>query len=230
MVGFGGQKGGSGKTTSATGMAVMAAKHGLKVMLGDLDLIQRSAVEWGERRAASGIKPAIEVRAMTPEAIAKTRELVELLVLDLPGRADKITYDVAKQADLLVVVTDANLLELSPTVHLLHALKDVDIKSPRVVVALTKVRDADREQEARKYLKEAGYPALRDALPDYVSIHDIANDGSAAPDISQPPVAEQVKRFFTGIMKALERATEPTQEASLQKSKEREKQGRGRER
>src|SRR5258708_4592885 len=101
VVAFAGQKGGAGKTTAATGFAVAAAQNGVTVLLGDMDVRQQSAMSWSERRKAKGIKPAIEVQVMVDEkGIRLSRELVDILILDLPGRADALTLQVASESDL----------------------------------------------------------------------------------------------------------------------------------
>lgn len=213
VVAFAGAKGGAGKTTSATGLAVAAARAGANVKLGDMDAGQWSSFAWGERRKANGYEPKIIVEQMVNEkAIALARELVDLLVLDLPGRADALTHAVAKESDLVVVVTDTNALELEPTVALLRALKAEGLDAPRVVVALTKVRDDKRENDARHYLDKAGFKALRTPMMDFDSVHDIANDGRSPVEAPNEKASTQARSFIDGLMKSLQRATEHIRE------------------
>ena len=209
VVAFAGQKGGVGKTTAATGFAVSAAEHGARVQLGDLDSDQQTAMSWGERRKANGYEPPIDVQVMINEkAIALARELVDVLVLDLPGRGDQLTLAVAEASDLIVVVTDTNAFELEPTVNFLRALEKEGLKEPRVVVALSKVRDEKREADARVYLSKAGFEALESPMMDYTSVHDIGNDGRSPVEIPNPKVLQEMRKFFDGLLSALARATE----------------------
>jgi len=225
IVAFSGQKGGAGKTTSATGFAVAAAKHGASVLIGDMDTKQQSSMQWGKRRRDNGHQPVVSVQVMVNEkAIELARDLFDVVVLDLPPHADDLTLKVAKASDLMVIVTDTNAIELEPTVNLLHALKAHGLEAPRIVIALSKVRDERREGEARAYLAKAGYQALKSPMMDYTSIHDIGNDGRSPPEITYPAVAEQAKAFFKGLMDALSRATEQVRESVVTKVKE----GRGR--
>jgi len=208
VVAFAGQKGGTGKTTVATAFAVAAAEDGATVAIGDFDVRQKSSASWGERRAANGIKPQVQVQVMTNEkAVKLARELVDLLVLDLPGAADGLKRGVAQESDLVVVVTDTNALELEPTVDLLRALERDGLKAPRVVVALTKVLDEKRADEARSYLQKAGFEPLPVYLPHNKFVHDIGNDGRAAVEIPNAPAAKQVRAFVQGLVDAFGRAT-----------------------
>lgn len=225
VVAFAGQKGGTGKTTVATAFAVATAEDGASVSIGDFDLRQRSSLHWAERRDASGLKPRIRVEVMANEkAVKLARELVDLLVLDLPGTADGLTLDVARQSDLVVVVTDTNALELEPTVDLLRALERDGLKAPRVVVALTKVLDAKRADDARSYLRAAGFEPLSEYLPHNRFVHDSGNDGHAAVEVPNVTAAKQVRGFVQGIIDAFSRATErlrANDEPSVKRGRER---------
>jgi Flp pilus assembly CpaE family ATPase len=160
-------------------------------------------------RKAKGIKPAIEVQVMVDEkGIRLSRELVDILILDLPGQAGALTLKVAAESDLMVVVTDTNVVELEPTVALLDALKEQGFEEPRVVVALSKVHDQKRGEEARTYLSKAGFNALDVSMMNSISVHDVLNDGRSPIEVSITSVAQQAKAFVGGLMVALTRAIE----------------------
>ncbi|MBS0243893.1 MAG: ParA family protein [Proteobacteria bacterium] len=230
VVSFAGQKGGAGKTTAATGFAVAVAEEGVSVRLGDMDVQQQSAMSWGLRRKTNGHLPAIDVQIIATEKdIPATRELVDMLVLDLPGAADKRTLAVAKLSDLVVVMTDTNAFELEPTVNFLRALESEGLKAPRVVVALSKVRDTKRADEARTYLDKAGFAALKTPLMDTNAVHDIGNDGRSALEVNNAKLRDEVRAFFDGLMKAFTKATKPLRDAAMEETREQShSKGRGR--
>jgi hypothetical protein len=76
-----------------------------------------------------------------------------------------------------------------------------------VVVALTKVLDEKRAEEARGYLRAAGFEPLPVHLPHNRFVHDIGNDGRAAVEIPNAPAAKQVRAFVQGLVDAFGRAT-----------------------
>ncbi len=140
VITVGGQKGGTGKSTVAQGLAVEAARRGTLAILADMDVAQQSSVQWGELRRAAGLQPKIDVRLLRAvSGIAPLRRLCDLLVIDTPGRAGSETVSLAKASDLLLLTTDTNALELAPTVMLVHSLITAGIANERLAIALTKV-------------------------------------------------------------------------------------------
>jgi chromosome partitioning protein len=209
VVSVGGQKGGTGKSTVAQGIAVEAARTGGIVMLADLDLKQATSAEWAKRRKAAGHKPAIEARLISQRQVWELQALCNLLVIDAPGYADNSTLELAQRSDLLVLTTGTNLIELEPTVLLTRELMTKGIPQEKVAIALVKVIDREREKEARAYLKDAKLTALEPALGWYKAIHDIGTDGRAVTESPNRAVAAHGAAFFGGIAGALERLTQP---------------------
>lgn len=225
VIAIGGQKGGSGKSTIAQGLAVEAVNHGTLTILADMDLAQQTSFRWGERRRANGIKPSIDVRLLRAVAgIAPLRRLCDLLVVDTPGRADLNTLNLARASDLLVLSSDTNAFELEPTVMLLHELKAAGIEDSRLAVALSKVLDDKREAQARAYLRRAGFEALPVALRFNQKTHDIGNEGWAVTEATQKTVAEPARKFFDSIVRALDRAREQEHTQHRQRKPERDRE------
>ncbi len=209
VVSVGGQKGGSGKSTVAQGLAVEAVRNGAMAILADMDESQQTSVRWAERRKQAGIQPRIDARLLRAViGIGALRRLCDLLVIDTPSRADITTLNVAKASDLMILTTDTNVFELEPTVMLMHELRAAGINNVKAVITLNKVLDAKREAEARNYLAQAGYEALPVPLMFNRATHDIGNEGLAVTEAKQENVAEQAKQFFHEITEALGRARE----------------------
>jgi chromosome partitioning protein len=231
VIAIGGQKGGTGKSTVAQGLAVEAVRHGTLAILADMDVAQQSSVKWGERRRAAGIQPMIDVRLLhAVSGIGPLRRLCDLLVIDTPGRVGSETVSLAKASDLLLLTTDTNALELEPTVMLIHSLTAAGIPDDRLAIALTKVLDDKREAEARAYLKAAGYEALPVALRFNRVTHDVGNEGLAVTEALQKSVAEQANQFFEGIAAAMSQARDRMKDAQLAREPDRSKERGERER
>jgi chromosome partitioning protein len=205
VVSVGGQKGGTGKSTVAQGIAVEAARTGRMVLLADLDQKQATSAEWAKRRKAAGHKPAIEARLTSSKVVWDLSPLCNLLVIDAPGYADSSTLQLAERSNLLVLTTGTNLIELEPTVLLMRELLSKGVPKEKVAIALVRVIDQEREKEARSYLKAAGLQALERSLGWYKTLNDIATDGRAVSESSNRAVAAMGVAFFGGITRALER-------------------------
>jgi len=69
--------------------AVEAAKAQTRVVIADLDDRQRTSWEWGERRAANKLQPPIKVERIPRLQVFSKADLVDVLVVDAPGWAEK---------------------------------------------------------------------------------------------------------------------------------------------
>ncbi len=107
-----GQKGGTGKTTVATALAVRAVQDGINVALLDLDP-QASARKWAKRRGND--TPAVARR--DPYEVAETLDTLrqggaELVIIDTPGKIETAATAAAKNADLALIPVRTTALDL----------------------------------------------------------------------------------------------------------------------
>jgi chromosome partitioning protein len=101
------QKGGVGKSTLASSLAVAAQEAGEKVVVLDLDK-QGTLFEWGEDRKADTpvVDQLLDDRVPQLSAILaqlKKKAGMTLAVLDCPGRADTVNNLAMKAADLCLL-------------------------------------------------------------------------------------------------------------------------------
>lgn len=116
-----GQKGGTGKTTVALGLAVTAARAGLAVAVIDLDP-QASATNWKDRRADDN--PAVvsaQASRLEPTLEAARATEAELAIIDTAGRTDDSALRAARMSDLVLIPTRSHMIE----VEALGAARDI---------------------------------------------------------------------------------------------------------
>ena len=210
IVSFVGQKGGTGKSTLARAFAVEAAKADTRVLIADLDEAQRTSWDWGQRRAAIGLAPAIAVE-MVPRLQVFTRAAeVDVLVVDAPGWTDASTVFLAQGSQLTVLPTGASIDDLNPTIRLMHELKDRGLAEWRVAIALCRVHGDADATFARGYLRQASYAALKGELREKKAFADLQNAGRAVTE-GPPALSREAFELVDQIAAALQRAQKKQQ-------------------
>jgi chromosome partitioning protein len=97
------QKGGTGKSTIATHLAVCAERDGKKVALFDLDP-QASSYKWSQRRKAE--QPAVVSAAAAELAnllVQAKQQGADLILVDTAGHADASSLHALHHADLVLI-------------------------------------------------------------------------------------------------------------------------------
>jgi chromosome partitioning protein len=110
-------KGGVGKTTIATNLAVAFAHQGKDVCLLDTDIEQKSSSDWHGKRSAD-LPTMTVVAATTPSQIGEnTRKLAtkyDVVIMDGTPHVGEIT-------DRAILVSDIVLIPLEPSIYSLDA-------------------------------------------------------------------------------------------------------------
>jgi chromosome partitioning protein len=117
------QKGGVGKTTLATALAVAAARDGKNTAILDLDP-QASASFWKDTRQSE--TPA--VAAIPPARLRHTLQAAreagcDLAIIDAPPFAKDIAFEAAQHADFVLIPTKPAVLDLMAMTKTLELLR-----------------------------------------------------------------------------------------------------------
>lgn len=112
VIGIIGQKGGTGKTTVTTGLAVASELAGFKTAILDLDP-QANAANWKDRRQAEG--PA--VASIQPSRLRHNLKTLEeagadFVFIDTPGKSDTAAVETARVADLVLIPVRPQIFDL----------------------------------------------------------------------------------------------------------------------
>jgi len=107
-----GQKGGTGKTTAALGLAVAAYRVGKVVAVIDLDP-QATAANWKDRRGEDS--PAVvSAQASRLRQTLDTARAggAEFVIIDTAGRNDDSALNAARLSDLVLIPSRPNMVEI----------------------------------------------------------------------------------------------------------------------
>lgn len=147
-----GQKGGCGKTTAVLGLAVAAARAGHAVAVIDLDP-QATAANWKDRRKEEN--PAVvsaQASRLRQTLDAAESSGVDYAFIDTAGRNDDSALSAARMADLVLIPTRPNIVEIET----LGAANDLLrlAGSPPALVVLNGIHPTASRQadEARRML------------------------------------------------------------------------------
>jgi chromosome partitioning protein len=149
------QKGGAGKTTLATNLAVIAERFGHPTVLLDLDP-QATAVKWGDKRGDSP-PDVVAAQAGRLERILwdAKRQGAGLAIIDTAPIADAASLEATKAADLVLVPcqpSDFDLGAVGATVRVCE-----QIAGKRAYVVMNAIPPSSKiTDEAVAALQEAG--------------------------------------------------------------------------
>jgi len=145
------QKGGAGKSTLATHLAVEAAKQGKNTAVIDLDP-QASATSWGDRREAE-LPVVISAHA---SRLPQQMELVrknggELLILDTAPHSDSAALAAARASDLVLVPCLPNIFDIEAAMNTVSLLKAVDTPFFVVLNEVAPVGSAEADEASHRH-------------------------------------------------------------------------------
>ena len=206
-----GQKGGTGKTTTAIDLAVAATEQGLSVVIIDLDP-QANAANWKDRR--TGDNPAVQ--AIAQGRLKQTLEAAaahgaDFVVIDTPGKSDSAAVDAARNADLVLIPLGPHIFQLETLPALRDLLRIAGDKPAFVVLNALHPQATKQAEEAKKMIAEMFGFAV---CPIHLSRLDIyaetQNTGSTP--LEQDPggkAALELTQLFKFVNKQLNKSDSP---------------------
>jgi len=168
-------KGGCGKSTLATNIAVLFARQGHEVCIADYDH-QRSSLDWLEQRPAD--LPAVKGVAAFEDGLRNVARSTDVLVIDAPaGVHGTELNELVRRAETIVVPVLPSTIDMKACVHFMAELLEigrVSRKQARLALVANRVREHTLIfEELEHYLSKLKIPylgCLREAQ-NYVRAH-----------------------------------------------------------
>jgi chromosome partitioning protein len=198
-------KGGCGKTTVATNLAVAFAARGDHVALADADR-QKSSLAWAKRRSKK--LAIIEALNWTKiDSIGVKDKDLDAIVIDGPGglRSELTKKLIAEASDIVVPVL-ASMFDWKATLKFLDDISDIKRirkgKADIHVIANRIDRSSTQVADLEQALSKKGYPVLC-RISDRVLYARHAADGSGIFDVNDTS-AHEVRGQWHPLLQAVD--------------------------
>ncbi|MCO7655681.1 AAA family ATPase [Pseudomonas aeruginosa] len=164
------QKGGTTKTTTSTNLAAcLAVKHGLRVLLVDLDGKQGSASDWANSRVGEpgdpSIIPAVVMGKQLPRDLPRIAGGYDIIIVDGAGQVDELSSAAIKAADAVLIPVQPSQYDIWATSDLVRLVKDrqelTDGKLKAFLMVARAVVGTVMERTARQALEDFELPILK---------------------------------------------------------------------
>jgi chromosome partitioning protein len=190
------QKGGVGKTTLATALAVEASRNHKQALLLDLDP-QASATFWNDSRSEE-LSPAVTAipPARLEHYLKASREAgADFVFIDTPPFAKDIAYDAAKLADFVLIPAKPAVLDIiamTRTVDLIKAF------SKRAAVVLTFCPPIGKElEEAQEAVSQLDIELCPFRIGNRIAFSRAQQSGQTAQEYEpQGKAADEIKQLY----------------------------------
>lgn len=196
------RKGGVGKTTIATNLAVALQNKG-KTLLVDADE-QRSAFRWNEYRDNKIDMLAVHKNLL--DALEQKAQDYDFILIDLAGRDSEVFREALLITDKLVVPTQASLLDLEVLPYINEQIKTAqkdneDLKAFVVInKAPTNPKSSEIEQ-AKSYI--ADYPnfkLLQTVLRDRKQFRDAIVESKSVSEMNSSKAKDELNEMLIEIL------------------------------
>jgi chromosome partitioning protein len=155
-IAFVSQKGGSGKSTIASSLAVAAYEAKEEVCVVDMDP-QGSLTRWAKIRAAGDIDVISSGAARLPALLASLeRRGVTLAILDTPGAEGAASSAAMRVADLNIVPSRPSMFDMWASARTRAALEEIGAKFVFLLNQCPPAQQAARVQDGVEALEEMG--------------------------------------------------------------------------
>ena len=196
-----GQKGGSGKTTTALGLAVEAARKGRAVAVIDLDP-QATATNWSDRREMKDAPAVVSCQVVRLRQVldAAKAQGVKVAIIDTAGKSTDAAIAAAKVADKVLMPIQPQLFDIETLHNVKEVLTLAGNPSAAVVINRASVQGR-RHEETREAAAAMGFTVAPVVLYQRAAHGDAGNIGQTAAEYEPKGKAAQEMTMLYDYLK-----------------------------
>lgn len=196
------RKGGAGKTTVATNLAVALSRKGSTLLVDTDD--QLSAFNWNEYRADK--LSSLATLTNLSDAIKPHFDSYEYILIDMAGRDSELLREALLISDVLIVPTQPSILDLEILPYVANKVSQAqeinpDLKSYVVINRASSNYRNVEAVEAKKYID--GYPIFKlldTVIHDRKVFRDAMLDGKAVIEMSDSKASDEINNLLSEIL------------------------------
>lgn len=196
------RKGGVGKTTLATNLAVALSNKG-KTLLVDTD-DQKSAYNWNEYRQEK--LNSISVIDNLGKTLQPLNDEYEFILIDIAGRDSEVFREALLISDKLIVPTQASILDLELLPYIADKVETAHKLNPElkayIVINRASANPKNNEvSEAKKFI--AKYPIfklLNTVIHDRKQFRDAIIGGLSVSEMGSSKAHDELNKFLIEVL------------------------------
>lgn len=206
------QKGGSGKSTLTSSLAVAAQEMKEKVCIIDMDP-QGSVTNWGRTRDAGDIEIVASGAARLPVTLAQLKAKgFTLAIIDTPGAEGPASTAAMVVADLNIIPSRPSMFDLWASAKTRAALKDVGGDFVFLLNQCPPAQQTARVKDGVETLEELG-GLISPLILSRVDYQEAVRHGWGVTELNpNGPAAEEIRSLWTSLRRRLAK-TKPRSDA-----------------
>lgn len=194
------QKGGVAKSAIAYSVSIELAKAGHRVLLADLDTVQKTSTDWYETRQAK-LENLVVKNFKGVRDVANFAKGFDYVIVDGAAHASKDTLDISQVANRIFIPTCSALADLKPSARLALELIREGVDASRIKMLLTKISTEAEALSAKLALEEQGLKVFSRLLrqsPGYIATLDA---GKGLQECNFPTLREHAQQLVNAMIK-----------------------------
>ncbi len=202
-------KGGVGKTTLTTNIAVGFAHRGYNVCIVDTDLGQQSSMEWGGNRDENLPKvPVYGIQAkQLNKDVAELEKRFDLVVIDGTPQIDEIADRTILASDILIIPLTPSLYDFRGFERFLERyekIKDTKAEIGRRVEAYVLMNRVNETANVTKEIEQAlasyDVKKLESKIVHRVAYVDSASEGKGVTEYRDPKAKAEIEKLVDELL------------------------------